>query len=290
MAAGTDARHVGLILGGVGPAGDEGGPRAALDPGVVAGRDPDGPEPVGRIRDRREAERAVAAHARVGRAAAGVRRDELVDDRSLELLAQVDRKVRDAEGVARPPRGPHRVGRAAGPLGVGRVRVDPQPKGHADGLHPRLERLGERDGRVDAAAHRHDDPGRVGIEPGRRRCRCERGMKRIGRKRRAAARGGRRLETLVELGGADPRRVEEASALGEPAGKLGRGGGVRACERPPAGDGDPAAVEAQADPHHVAAGGVPGLAVDGTGPGVAGGVVGERELDTGGRIHGRNLR
>ena len=283
-------QHVGLVLGGVGPAGDEGRPGAVLDPGVVPRRDPGGAQPVGDLRDRREAERAVAAHAGVGGAPAGVRRHEVVDDRPPEAVTQVDRQVRDAEGVARPARGSHRVGRAAGPLGVRRVRVDPQPKRHADGHHPRIERLRERDRGVHPAAHRHDDPGRVGLEPDARHGRRERGVEGVGGERRAAARGGGRLDVRVQLGGADAGCVEQGPPLGQPAGQLGRGRRVRACERPMAGGGDAAAVEAQADPNGVPARRVPGLAVDRAGTGLTGHVVCEGEIDAGGRVHGRRLR
>ena len=69
-----------------------------------------------------EAEAAVAADARVRRLAARVAAHEGRDDGTAELLAQVERHVRKPEPMARLARGDHRLGRAAGALGVGPVR------------------------------------------------------------------------------------------------------------------------------------------------------------------------
>ena len=94
--------------------------------------------------------------------------------------------MRDAEPVARLARGDHALGRAAGALGVGPVRIEPEPQRHADRVRQRAQ---ERDRAVDAAAHRHRDAA------GRRRGpedRPERVRERVDRERLAADR--RRLE------------------------------------------------------------------------------------------------
>ena len=102
-----------------------------------------------------EAEPAVARNARVRRLAARVAPHERVDNCSAELLAQIERDVRDAEGVARFPGRDHGLGRAAGALGIRPVGVEPEPQGHADRIGQRLQQC---DGTVDAAAHRDRDP------------------------------------------------------------------------------------------------------------------------------------
>ena len=79
-----------------------------------------------------EAERPVAAHARVGRLAAGVALHERVDHGAAKVLAQVERDVRDAECVTRLAGGYHRLRGAAGALGVGAVRIEPETQRHAD--------------------------------------------------------------------------------------------------------------------------------------------------------------
>jgi hypothetical protein len=78
--------------------------------------------------------------------------------------------VRLAERVARLPCRDDCLGRAAGALGVGPRRVEPEPQRHADRLRPRTE---DGDGAVDAAAHRDRDPVgiRVGAEDLRQRVR-----------------------------------------------------------------------------------------------------------------------
>ena len=103
---------------------------------------------------------AVAAAARVRRLAARVAGDERVDDGAAELLAQVERHVRQPERVAGLARGDHGLGRAAGALGVGPGRVEPEPQRDPDRLRPGPQ---QRDGAVDAAAHRDRDPARVGL-------------------------------------------------------------------------------------------------------------------------------
>ena len=61
--------------------------------------------------------------------------------------------------MAGRPRRDHRLGRAARALGVGPVRVEPEPERHADRVRPGAQ---ERDGAIDAAAHRDGDAVRSG--------------------------------------------------------------------------------------------------------------------------------
>ena len=62
---------------------------------------------------------------------------ERLDDGAPELLAQVERDVRQAEPVARGAGGEHGLRRAAGALGVGAVRIEPEPESDADRLAAR---------------------------------------------------------------------------------------------------------------------------------------------------------
>ncbi len=167
-------QHVGLILGRIGAPRDQADPVAAADAGVVAGGDPRRSDAVGERRQGREPERPVAAHARVGRAPRAEPGYELLHHLVVELLAQVEADVRHAERVTGRPRRPHRLRRAAGALAVGRAGVDPQPQGDADRLEAGLDRLQQRDRRVDAARHRHrhaagDDGHPRRVEGGRER-------------------------------------------------------------------------------------------------------------------------
>src|SRR5438067_7680410 len=74
-----------------------------------------------------EAERAVAANARVRRLTACVAVDERRDDGAAELLAQVERHVRDAEPVTRLPRRDDRLRRAARAFRARPRRIEPEP-------------------------------------------------------------------------------------------------------------------------------------------------------------------
>ena len=172
--------HVRLVLRGVGGAMEERPPAVLRDARVVAGR-----EPVRACLPREgeqlgEAEAAVAADARVGRLAAQIAPHERRDDGAAELLAQVERDMRDSEAMARLAGGDHRLGRAARALGVGPVRVEPEAQRDADRIGAGAE---QRDGAVDAAAHRHGDAARraAGAEHG-----PERRGQRVDRKRLAA--------------------------------------------------------------------------------------------------------
>ena len=128
------------------------------DSRVMAGRKLRGAGALGEVEQLVEAEAAVAADARVRRLAGRVAADERADDRAAELLAQVERDVRQPERVAGRARREHGFGRAAGALAVGPFGVEPEPERHADRVRPGLE---QGDGAVDAAAHRDRDPPRV---------------------------------------------------------------------------------------------------------------------------------
>ena len=139
---------------------------------------------------------------------ARVAADERLDDGPAELVAQVERHVRQAERVTRLARGDHGVRRAAGALRVRAGRVEPEPQGHADRLRPGAE---ERDRAVDAPAHGDRDPPRRGLGPKRGR---ERVRERVGGERLPRDGGGLEQRQSLErarepgrVGGDDPVAV-----------------------------------------------------------------------------------
>ena len=118
--------HVRLILVRIGATGEQQTAPVVDDARVVPGGETPRSDPPREREQLREAEAPVAADARVRRFAARVRGDERLDDREPELLAQVERDVRKPERVARVTRRKDRGRRAAGPLGVRPVRIDPE--------------------------------------------------------------------------------------------------------------------------------------------------------------------
>ena len=188
------AEHVRLILPLVGGACEQQLPVALDDARVVARREPLGAGALGEGEQLGEAEAAVAADARVRRLTGRVAAHERLDHRAAKLLAQVERDVRDPEPVAGPARGDHGLGRAAGALGVGPLRVEPEAQGDADRV---LAGAQQRDRAVDAAAHRHGDAAgsRLGAKDLRERV-CERVHR--------------------ELVAADRRRLEQRQARERP--------------------------------------------------------------------------
>ena len=116
--------------------------------------------------------------------------------------------MRKAARVARLARGEHRARRAAGALGVGPVRVEPEAQRDTDRRRPRLE---QRHGAVDAAAHRNRDA--VGIR-GRADRGCERVRERVDRQRLAADRARLEQRQTAQVGG-DARgvRVDDPAAV-----------------------------------------------------------------------------
>src|SRR5207237_10005933 len=91
---------------------------AADDARVVARDEPLCAGAAGEREQLGEPERPVAADTRIGRLTAAERAHELGDHRSPELLAEVERHVREAPWVARLARRDHGLGRAAGALRV----------------------------------------------------------------------------------------------------------------------------------------------------------------------------
>ena len=120
--------------------------------------------------------------------------------------------MRQAEAVAGRARGQHGLGRAAGALGIGAVRVEPEAQRRADGLEARLADAEERDRAVDAAAHRDHDPVLLG---GRRDDLRERLVQRVAGERWRCDRGGlerrqagKRGEKLVDARAFSPGLVD----------------------------------------------------------------------------------
>ena len=201
--------HVALVLARVHGPGDRTAPCALDELRVMAGREPAGAHAIGEGKQLVEAEAAVAADTGVRRRAPRVGACERLDDRAAELLAQVERHVRQPSLVTGAPRRDHRGRRAARPLVVRRGRVDPEPERHADRVHARREKC---DGAVDAAAHRHNRPGGI-----RRRAHrsADRVRERVDRERLAADRRrleqGQPFEPALEargVGADDPRGVD----------------------------------------------------------------------------------
>ncbi len=108
--------------------------------------------------------------------------------------------MRDAEPVARLAGGDDAVGRAARALGVRPLGIEPEPESHANRIRQRAQ---QRDGAVDASAHR--DGG-----AGRRRHRAENRPERVRERvdRQCLAADRRRLEQRQSREVAlEPRRV-----------------------------------------------------------------------------------
>src|SRR4029078_5841687 len=80
-------KHVGLVLGGIGTAGEKEAAAWLRDAGVVTRCEPRGADPVGEREQGGEPEAAVAADAGVGRLAARIALDERVDDSLAKRLA-----------------------------------------------------------------------------------------------------------------------------------------------------------------------------------------------------------
>jgi hypothetical protein len=251
-------QHVGLVLGGVHREPQQAVGGAAR---VVAGRQRRRAEPVGEAEHRVEADVAVAAHAGVRRQPVGVPAQPGSDDPVAELVAQVEREMRQAELVREPPGTAHRSGRAAGGLPVV-VGVGPQLERHGYRTRVRLaEQRGDR--AVDAAGHRDERALRVSRQRSPGACRgAERAVQRVGDEI-----GGVQLASAqaAELGGdprrADPGGVQQAGALDELHGGAAGGEHRAAARGVEAGRRHPRAVDRQREAHEVAAGGATRRAV-----------------------------
>src|SRR5512132_872181 len=157
--------HVGLILGSIGWARQQGTGAVVDDPRVVPGREPRGAETVGEGDHRVDPQVAVAEHAWIRGPPLCVAAQERAHHPGAELALQVQRQVWEAERVSYPAGAEHRLGGAAAALAVG-LLVGPELEGDGDHLIPRLP-LAQRGHRgIDAAADGYQDalavPGRVG--------------------------------------------------------------------------------------------------------------------------------
>ena len=177
--------------------------------------------------------------------------------------------MRQAARVAEVPRPPHAPGRAAGPIGVGRERVDPEPERDAERVRRRLR---QRDGRVHATGHRDRQPAAARHLRAAGDGVAEGGVERVHRHLDAAgARTGDAARAVCVVG-AEARRVEQAPSLGrvrQPGGRRGRGR-ARIGAEPDRRDAP--VLQREREPHAVVAGPAAGtpLAVgslDGSGPG-----------------------
>ncbi len=148
--------HVRLILCGVcGDAQQRARGVAGFgDPRVVAGGQPVATETTGDVEHRVETDVAVAADARVRGLTGGERRDERLDHAGAELVAQIDREVREPHRVRERPRLGDRRRRAAAALRVV-LGIGPEVERHRHGLAvPRAQERRHR--AVDSATHRDE--------------------------------------------------------------------------------------------------------------------------------------
>jgi hypothetical protein len=166
-------------------------------------------------------------------------------DAGAELLAQVEREVRQAHAVRERAGDAHRVRGAARRLGVVRL-VGPQLERDGDRLAAPARAQQGSDGGVDAAAHGDQRARRIA-----RQCRvgargeAERAVERVGRelggvqlaRRQPAQLGGDRV-------GADAGGGEQVRALDERDGGGARGGHGTAARGLEAGRGDAPARDA----------------------------------------------
>ena len=166
-----------------------------------------------------------------------------LDHAGAELVAQVEREVRQAHAVRERARAADRVGRAARALAVV-LGVAPQLERHRDDLAVGAQR---GDGRVDAAAHGHERA--LGHRVERRavaRRRAQRAGERVG-----GEVGGVQLADAqpAELGrhlrAADARGLEQRRAADELDRRAGRGDRRAAARGLEARVGDAVALDAR---------------------------------------------
>ena len=153
------------------------------DARVVPGCEPRRPHPRGEREQLREPKAPVARDAGIRRLATCVAAHKGLDDRAPELLAEIERHMGATECVTGFARRDHRIGGAACTLRARTLRVEPEPERHADGFGAGVQ---QRDGAVDATAHRHcNAPGIRSLPDGR----PDRVRERVGRQRLARHRG-----------------------------------------------------------------------------------------------------
>ncbi len=180
-----------------------------------------------------------------------------LDDAGAELGAQVDRQVRQPELVGERAGAADGLGRAAAEAGVV-GGIGPQLERDADRFLAGVAYEQRRDGRVHAAAHRHERAGGRVCEAGLRACGgAERAVQRVGGELGGVALGRAEAAELGgDLLGTDARGVQQgAVAQQRDHGAAGRdrgaaAGGVEACVGQP-----PVRVERKRDADQIAAGG-----------------------------------
>jgi hypothetical protein len=151
--------HVRLVLLRIGRPGEQEASVPLDDPCVMSRRELRRARPAGEGEQLVEAEVTVAADAGIRCLTARVAVHEGLHDGVAELLAQVERHVRQTQPVAGLAGRDDGGRRAARALGVGSLRIEPQAERDPDRLRACPE---ERDGAVDAAAHRDRHPLGVG--------------------------------------------------------------------------------------------------------------------------------
>ena len=147
-------QHVGLVLGPVGPPGQPRPLEGGHHPGVVAGGDLIEAQGVGPAQEPVELHVPVALDAGVGGPARGVVGHVRVHHVALEVVAEVEHMVLDAEPVGHPPGVVHVGHRAA----AGVAGAAPQLHGHPHHLAAGVEEAGHSHRRVDPAGHGHQNP------------------------------------------------------------------------------------------------------------------------------------
>ena len=204
--------HVGLVLRAV-----LGEPQAAVaQPGIVAGGKGGSAEAVGEGDHGVQPDAAVAAHAGVRREPGGVLGQPRLDDPGAELLAEVEREVREVHAVRERARCAHGGGRAAGALGVV-VGVRPELERHGCHVAPVASRQQRGDRAVDAAAHGDEHAVGAGSQRGVGADRlAERPVQRVGREvGRMELAGAEASQLGGDVRCADSGRVEDVRAVQE---------------------------------------------------------------------------
>ena len=154
VGGGEHVQHIGLVLGRIGATTEAGAVGGGHDPGMVAGGDGIEAQRPRPSRQLVELDVPVALHARVGGATPAMRLDVGANHRPLEVVAQGEDQVFDAETVGHPSGVVDVAHRAAARV----RRATPQLEGHPDHLGTGRHQLRGGDRAVDPARHRHQHP------------------------------------------------------------------------------------------------------------------------------------
>ncbi len=214
------AEHVALVLGRVDRPVQLAAAVGGLDDlGVVPGGDGVEAERHGLVEQGGELDLLVAAQARVGGAAGGILTREVLDDVAREAGRHVPHVERDAEHVGHPARVTGVLdGAAAARRLAQRRRALAEGEVHADDLVPGVEHAGSGHRRVDAAAHRRDDPHQSALAIRPPPLRRHDAVASWARRARSIA-AGRAVDDRVDVGGG--RGVPEGEAQRAPGVALG---------------------------------------------------------------------